>query len=47
MFLKRHEYNHIGAVPITEADEFVEFVDNFKQEVIDWLKIKHPQLIGR
>lgn len=39
------EYNRIGAISITEADELFDFVDKFKQEVIDWLRINHPNLI--
>ena len=47
MFSKTHEYNRAGDVSKTDADELVEFVNTFRQEVIDWFKIKHPQLIGR
>jgi hypothetical protein len=39
------EYNRAGDVSKTEADELVEFVNTFRQEVIDWLKKNRPQLL--
>jgi hypothetical protein len=47
MFSKTHEYNRAGDVSKTEADELVEFVNTFRQEVIDWLKKNRPQLLKR
>ncbi len=39
------EYEHIGGASESEADELIAFVDVFRQEVIAWLKNKHPELI--
>lgn len=39
------EYDRIGAVSETEADELVDFVKTFKDEVINWINKHHPELI--
>ena len=39
------EYDYIGGASESDADELVEFVKEFKEEVIRWLKKHHPELI--
>ena len=41
------EYDRAGEVSRTEAEELVEFVKNFKEEVTGWLKKNRPQLLKR
>ncbi|MBW1788282.1 MAG: hypothetical protein JRK53_16935 [Deltaproteobacteria bacterium] len=40
----RAEYDYAGAVSDKEADELVQFVKEFKDEVEAWLEKKHPEL---
>ena len=40
------EYDLIGGASDSEADELIEFVTELKTEVIEWLKIKHPEFIS-
>ena len=39
------EYDRIGAVSVTEANELIEFVKIFKDEVVNWLREHHPELV--
>ena len=39
------EYDRIGVVSATEADELIDFVKTFKDEVTNWLNKNHPELI--
>jgi hypothetical protein len=38
------EYDYVGGVTGDDADELIEFVKEFKADVLDWLKKKHPGL---
>lgn len=38
------EYDRIGAVSGTEADELIKFIEDFREEVFQWLKDRHPSL---
>jgi hypothetical protein len=38
------EYDYVGGVTGDDADELIEFVKEFKADVLDWLKKKHPEL---
>ena len=40
------EYGRIGATSDSEALEPIEFVEEFRSEVISWLKHNHPELTG-
>ncbi|MBW2209010.1 MAG: hypothetical protein JRG79_19065 [Deltaproteobacteria bacterium] len=37
------EYDYAGAVSDQEADELVQFVKEFKDEVEAWLEREHPE----
>jgi uncharacterized protein (UPF0332 family) len=37
------EYDSAGGTTYTEAEELIEFVENLKDEIINWLKNKHPE----
>jgi hypothetical protein len=39
------EYDYVGGVSESDADELIEFVKEFKEEVIRWLKKHHSELI--
>lgn len=39
------EYDYAGAVTGADADELIEFVGHFQQDVIAWLKEAHPLLV--
>ena len=39
------EYNRVGAVTERDAEELVQFVKEFKNDVINWLKKNRPDLI--
>ncbi len=39
------EYDYIGGASESNADELIVFVKEFRDEVITWLKKKHPELI--
>ena len=39
------EYDRVGVVTEKESDELIEFVIEFKNDVINWLKKNHPKLI--
>lgn len=39
------EYDYAGGITHEEADELVIFVSELKQEVVEWIKKKHPELM--
>jgi len=39
------EYDYIGGASGSDADELIVFVKEFRNEVIAWLKKKHPELV--
>lgn len=38
------EYDYVGGVTGSEADELIGFVKEFEKDVLAWLKSKHPEL---
>lgn len=40
------EYDYAGGATDSDADELIHFVEEFKEEVLDWLKEKHPELLN-
>jgi len=38
------EYDYVGGVTGSEADELIEFVKALEKDVLAWLKSKHPEL---
>lgn len=45
---KKHlaEYEYVNVVSESEAEEILDFVIEFKTEVIEWLKTNHPHLLS-
>ena len=41
------EYDYVGGVSESDADELIKFVKEFRGEVIAWLKEKHPELFQK
>jgi hypothetical protein len=41
------EYDYVGGASGSDADELIGFVKEFKEEVIAWLKKKHPELFNK
>ena len=39
------EYDEVGGASVSDADELIGFVKEFKDEVIAWLKKTHPELL--
>ena len=39
------DYNYAGGVTAQDADELIDFVKSFKQEVIVWLHQNHPEYL--
>ena len=39
------EYDRIGATSEGEVAELIEFVTEFREVVLEWLKTKHPELL--
>lgn len=39
------KYDYVGSVTESDANELIEFVSDLKNDVINWLKKVHPQLI--
>jgi len=39
------EYDYVGGASKSDADELIEFVKEFRDEVIAWLTKKHPELL--
>jgi hypothetical protein len=40
------EYDNIGGASEKEAEELVAFVKKLREDVVDWLKENHPQLLS-
>jgi hypothetical protein len=38
------EYDYVGGVTGSEADELIEFVKELETDVLAWLKSRHPEL---
>ncbi|PLY03288.1 MAG: hypothetical protein C0623_01800 [Desulfuromonas sp.] len=38
------EYDRVGVVSDSEAEELIAFVKEFRRDVIRWLKVEHPAL---
>jgi uncharacterized protein (UPF0332 family) len=41
------EYDYVGGASESDADELIVFVKEFRDEVITWLKKKHPNLFKK
>ena len=41
------EYDYVGGVSESDADELIVFVKEFREEVITWLKKKHPEVLQK
>ena len=41
------EYDQIGAVSEQDADELIEFCCELREDVLNWLRESHPELIKR
>ena len=41
------EYDQIGAVTDVDADELIDFAEEFKIDVIDWFQKNHPELLKK
>jgi hypothetical protein len=39
------EYDYIGGVTETDANELIAFTKEFKNEVLEWIKVKYPQYL--
>jgi len=39
------EYDRVGVVSTSEADELVSFVEELGTQVNEWLREKHPELL--
>jgi hypothetical protein len=39
------EYDEVSGASVSDADELIGFVKEFKDEVIAWLKKNHPELL--
>jgi uncharacterized protein (UPF0332 family) len=39
------EYEYVGGASGTDADELIEFVKDLRDEVMNWLKKNHPELL--
>ena len=39
------EYDDVGGASESDADELIEFVKDLRDEVINWLKKTHPELL--
>ena len=39
------EYDYVGAASDSDADELIEFVKDLRDEVMNWLKKTHPELL--
>ncbi len=40
------EYDSVGVVTDRESDELIEFVESLKVEVMEYMKMNHPTLLG-
>jgi hypothetical protein len=41
------EYDYVGGASESDADELIVFVKEFRDEIITWLKKKHPELFKK
>ena len=41
------EYDYVGGVSESDADELIVFVKEFREEVITWLKKKHLEVLQK
>lgn len=41
------EYDFVGGATDADADELMEFVEGLETDVLDWLKVEHPDLLDR
>ena len=39
------EYDYVGGASESDADELIEFVKDLRDEVMNWLKKNHPELL--
>ncbi len=39
------EYDRAGGASDSEADELIEFVKEFRNDVVSWLKTEHPEFV--
>lgn len=39
------EYDEVGRASGSDADELIEFVEDLRDEVLNWLKKNHPELL--
>ncbi len=39
------EYDEVGGASESDADELIDFVKDLRNEVVSWLKKKHPELL--
>jgi hypothetical protein len=39
------EYDYVGGASDSDADELIEFVKDLRDEVMNWLKKTHPELL--
>ncbi len=40
------EYDSVGVATDRDSDELIDFVKSFREEVLEYLRIKHPGLLG-
>lgn len=41
------EYDQVGAVTDADADELIDFAEEFKIDVINWFQKNHPELLKK
>jgi len=39
------EYDRVGSITDAEARELIQFILEFREDVVAWLKEKHPDLL--
>jgi len=39
------EYDEVGGASESDVDELIEFVKDLRDEVMNWLKKNHPELL--
>lgn len=44
--IKRYivEYQYVGGATDVDANELIEFAETLERDVVDWLKLRHPEL---
>jgi len=40
------EYDYVGGVTESDTEELIEFIESFENDVLEWLRFKHPDLIS-